>query len=98
MSTRFADKGCRVRANRILGEQASQGRPGASRPGDRDRLRRQRDVPAATDEVIYVPRADPFVQALLAVVPLRLLTYRIAQLRGLNVDQPRNLAETVTVA
>jgi glucosamine--fructose-6-phosphate aminotransferase (isomerizing) len=38
------------------------------------------------------------VQALLAVVPLRLLTYRIAQLRGLNVDQPRNLAETVTVA
>jgi glucosamine--fructose-6-phosphate aminotransferase (isomerizing) len=49
------------------------------------------------DEVIYVPRADPFVQALLAVVPLQLLAYRIAQLRGLNVDQPRNLAKTVTV-
>jgi glutamine---fructose-6-phosphate transaminase (isomerizing) len=49
------------------------------------------------DEVIYVPRADPFVQALLAVVPLRLLAYRIAQLRGLSVDQPRNLAKTVTV-
>ena len=49
------------------------------------------------DEVIYVPRADPFVQALLAVVPLPLLAYRIAQLRGLNVDQPRDLAKTVTV-
>jgi glutamine---fructose-6-phosphate transaminase (isomerizing) len=49
------------------------------------------------DDVIYVPRGDPFVQALLAVVPLQLLAYRIAQLRGLNVDQPRNLAKTVTV-
>jgi glutamine---fructose-6-phosphate transaminase (isomerizing) len=49
------------------------------------------------DEVIYVPRAHPFMQALLAVVPLQLLAYRIAQLRGLNVDQPRNLAKTVTV-
>ena len=33
----------------------------------------------------------------LAVVPLQLLAYRIARLRGLNVDQPRNLAKTVTV-
>ncbi len=36
-------------------------------------------------------------QAALAVVPLQLLAYRIARLRGLNVDQPRNLAKTVTV-
>jgi len=34
---------------------------------------------------------------LLAVIPLQLLAYRIARLRGLNVDQPRNLAKTVTV-
>jgi glucosamine--fructose-6-phosphate aminotransferase (isomerizing) len=34
---------------------------------------------------------------LLAVVPLQLLAYHIARLRGLNVDQPRNLAKTVTV-
>jgi glucosamine--fructose-6-phosphate aminotransferase (isomerizing) len=49
------------------------------------------------DEVVFVPRAHPFLQAILAVIPLQLLAYRIAQLRGLNVDQPRNLAKTVTV-
>lgn len=37
-------------------------------------------------------------QPLLAVVPLRLLAYRIVGQRGLNFDQPRNLDETVTVA
>ena len=38
-----------------------------------------------------------FLQAALAILPLQLLAYRIARLRGLNVDQPRNLANTVTV-
>ena len=49
------------------------------------------------DDVIYVPRSDPFLQACLAVLPLQLLAYEIARLRGLNIDQPRNLAKTVTV-
>ena len=49
------------------------------------------------DDVIYVPRTDPLLQAILAVVPLQLLAHEIAELRGLNVDQPRNLAKTVTV-
>jgi len=49
------------------------------------------------DEVVYVPRTHPHLQALLAVVPLQLLAHDIAELRGLNVDQPRNLAKTVTV-
>jgi glucosamine--fructose-6-phosphate aminotransferase (isomerizing) len=49
------------------------------------------------DDTIYVPRAHPYVQALLAVLPLQLLAHRIALLRGLNVDRPRNLAKTVTV-
>ena len=49
------------------------------------------------DDVIYVPKAPSFLSAVLAVVPLQLLAYRIARLRGLNVDQPRNLAKTVTV-
>jgi glutamine---fructose-6-phosphate transaminase (isomerizing) len=49
------------------------------------------------DDVVYVPRTDPFLQAVVAVLPLQLLAYRIARLRGLNVDQPRNLAKTVTV-
>ena len=47
--------------------------------------------------LIYVPKAPAFLSAILAVIPLQLLAYRIARLRGLNVDQPRNLAKTVTV-
>jgi glucosamine--fructose-6-phosphate aminotransferase (isomerizing) len=55
------------------------------------------DVQHHADDVIYVPRTHPFLQAPLAVLPLQLLAYRIARLRGMNVDQPRNLAKTVTV-
>jgi glutamine---fructose-6-phosphate transaminase (isomerizing) len=49
------------------------------------------------DEVIEVPRIDWMIAPLLAVIPLQLLAYEIARLRGLNIDQPRNLAKTVTV-
>jgi glucosamine--fructose-6-phosphate aminotransferase (isomerizing) len=49
------------------------------------------------DEVIRVPQTDWMLAPLLAVIPLQLLAYNIARLRGLNVDQPRNLAKTVTV-
>jgi glutamine---fructose-6-phosphate transaminase (isomerizing) len=55
------------------------------------------DIQHHADDVIYVPRTANFLQAILAVIPLQLLAYRIARLRGLNVDQPRNLAKTVTV-
>jgi len=55
------------------------------------------DIQHHADDVIYVPRTAAFLQAVLAVLPLQLLAYRIARLRGLNVDQPRNLAKTVTV-
>ena len=55
------------------------------------------DIQHHADDVIYVPKTPAFLQSVLAVVPLQLLAYRIARLRGLNVDQPRNLAKTVTV-
>src|SRR5438045_1135072 len=55
------------------------------------------DIQHHADDVIYVPRSPAFLQAALAVVPLQLLAYRIARLRALNVDQPRNLAKPVTV-
>jgi glucosamine--fructose-6-phosphate aminotransferase (isomerizing) len=55
------------------------------------------DIQHHADDVIYIPRTPSFLQAVLAVLPLQLLAYRIARLRGLNVDQPRNLAKTVTV-
>ena len=55
------------------------------------------DIQHHADDVIYIPKSPAFLQAVLAIVPLQLLAYRIARLRGLNVDQPRNLAKTVTV-
>jgi glucosamine--fructose-6-phosphate aminotransferase (isomerizing) len=55
------------------------------------------EVGEYAEEVVYVPRTDWLLQPLLAVIPLQLLAYYIARHRGLNVDQPRNLAKTVTV-
>ncbi len=49
------------------------------------------------DAVITLPAIDWMLQPMLAVIPLQLLAYEIARRRGLNVDQPRNLAKTVTV-
>jgi glucosamine--fructose-6-phosphate aminotransferase (isomerizing) len=47
--------------------------------------------------VIEIPSGDWILQPILAILPLQLLAYDIARGRGLNVDQPRNLAKTVTV-
>ncbi|HEY1855371.1 MAG TPA: glutamine--fructose-6-phosphate transaminase (isomerizing) [Solirubrobacterales bacterium] len=54
-------------------------------------------VREVADETIEVARTDWILQAIVAVLPLQLLAYDIARARGLNVDQPRNLAKTVTV-
>lgn len=50
-----------------------------------------------TEDIIFVPKADPRVTPLITAIPLQLLAYHIAVLRGTNVDQPRNLAKSVTV-
>jgi len=49
------------------------------------------------EHVFYVPRTEPALAVDLAIVPLQLFAYHLARARGLNVDQPRNLAKTVTV-
>jgi len=49
------------------------------------------------DFVITVPDTDPLLMPVLMVVPLQLLAYHIAVRRGCDVDQPRNLAKSVTV-
>jgi glucosamine--fructose-6-phosphate aminotransferase (isomerizing) len=54
-------------------------------------------VAAAADQTLFIPRTDWILQPILAVVPLQLLAYYIARHNGHNVDQPRNLAKTVTV-
>jgi glucosamine--fructose-6-phosphate aminotransferase (isomerizing) len=55
------------------------------------------EVAEASDQVLYVPRTDWILQPILAIVPLQLFAYYIARANDLNVDQPRNLAKTVTV-
>jgi glucosamine--fructose-6-phosphate aminotransferase (isomerizing) len=54
-------------------------------------------VAARADEVIFVPEVPEYLQPLVTVVPLQLLAYHIALLRGCDVDKPRNLAKSVTV-
>ena len=54
-------------------------------------------IRSKADHVIYVPKAPPFLTPVLAVLPLQRLAYEIAVWRGADVDQPRNLAKSVTV-
>ena len=58
---------------------------------------RETDLGRKTDHVIPVPATLPLLQPIVNVVPLQLLAYHIAVLRGCDVDRPRNLAKTVTV-
>jgi glutamine---fructose-6-phosphate transaminase (isomerizing) len=54
-------------------------------------------VAEVADQTLFVPRTDWILQPIVAIVPLQLLAYHVAREKGLNVDQPRNLAKTVTV-
>jgi len=54
-------------------------------------------VEAIADDVIHLPAAPEFLQPIVSVIPLQLLAYHIALLRGCDVDKPRNLAKSVTV-
>ncbi len=54
-------------------------------------------VAGLADHVLRIPRAPWMLNPVLTVLPLQLLAYHIAASRGLDVDQPRNLAKSVTV-
>ncbi len=54
-------------------------------------------VAAKADDVLFVPDVPDYLQPLVAVVPLQLLAYHVARIRGCDVDKPRNLAKSVTV-
>ncbi len=56
-----------------------------------------RTIEQHADDVLWVPRTPPILAPITANVPLQLFAYAVARARGLNVDQPRNLAKTVTV-
>ena len=55
------------------------------------------DLPGMVDFTIEIPKVHDILMPLVSVVPLQLLAYYIAVMRGRNVDQPRNLAKSVTV-
>jgi glucosamine--fructose-6-phosphate aminotransferase (isomerizing) len=55
------------------------------------------DVKKVADYVIEIPETDESLVPLVSVIPWQLLSYHIAVMRGCNVDQPRNLAKSVTV-
>ncbi len=54
-------------------------------------------IASVSDELIAIPTTDEALSPLLTTIPLQLLSYHVAVLRGCNVDQPRNLAKSVTV-
>jgi glucosamine--fructose-6-phosphate aminotransferase (isomerizing) len=54
-------------------------------------------VASLADDVLWVPHTSWLLMPVLTVIPLQILAYQIAALRGLDVDQPRNLAKSVTV-
>jgi glucosamine--fructose-6-phosphate aminotransferase (isomerizing) len=54
-------------------------------------------IPTVADHVLWVPETPWLLSPVVTVIPLQLLAYHIAVLRGLDVDQPRNLAKSVTV-
>ena len=56
-----------------------------------------REILTKSDHIIYIPETDEFVSPLISVVPLQLLAYYISVNLGCDVDQPRNLAKSVTV-
>jgi len=55
------------------------------------------EIREAADQTVFVPAAPELLSPILEVVPLQLLAYHIAVRRGCDVDQPRNLAKSVTV-
>ena len=55
------------------------------------------DIEELCDDVLWVPETSDMLSPLLTVLPLQLFAYHVAKMRGCNVDQPRNLAKTVTV-
>ncbi len=55
------------------------------------------EIEGLADSTIAVPASDEAIEPLLSSIPLQLVAYKVANMRGCDVDQPRNLAKTVTV-
>ena len=70
----------------------------AGRPDHRvQRCRRAAKLGKIAAETIILPQIDPFAAPILHAIPVQMLAYHVAILKGTDVDQPRNLAKSVTV-
>ena len=56
-----------------------------------------RQIEEISDDTIFIPNCNDMISANLSVIPLQLLAYYVSDLKGLDVDKPRNLAKSVTV-
>jgi glucosamine--fructose-6-phosphate aminotransferase (isomerizing) len=56
-----------------------------------------KEIKKIADDVIEIPESDELIIPILANIPLQLLSYHIANLKNCEIDQPRNLAKSVTV-
>ena len=54
-------------------------------------------ISSLADDILWIPSASWYINPVLSVIPLQLFAYHIAAMKGLDVDQPRNLAKSVTV-
>ena len=77
--------------------QQRHGGPGPGCAGDRRGDRGRRQIERFADDVCWVPDTHETLSPVLAIIPLQLFAYHIALARGTDVDQPRNLAKSVTV-
>jgi glucosamine--fructose-6-phosphate aminotransferase (isomerizing) len=55
-------------------------------------------ITAKADHVLYIPHTPPLLSPIVAVIPLQLLAYHLAAQRGVDVDRPRHLVKSVTLA
>ena len=78
-------------------DQQRHGGPGPRRAGHRRGDRGRRQIHRSADDVLWVPDTHEALSPALAVIPLQLFAYHTAVARGTDVDQPRNLAKSVTV-
>ncbi len=90
---------CLIPSSRIYEKMLSNIQEVKARKGKVIALASKRDnlIKDYADEIIYIPQVNELFSPLVAVLPLQLLAYHIASLRGCDVDQPRNLAKSVTV-
>ena len=59
--------------------------------------RENQKIVSLADDMIFIPKVDPLLCAVVEIIPLQLLAYHVAKENGCDIDKPKNLAKSVTV-